>query len=355
MKLREWPPMMLVPSDEVPDTQTATNGGGGDAQLMITDGTSTSDLITPAIPARPYVFMRAKSPVVVLHVGESKASATVRAASMPEGIGSVMTVTSAARPSNKKDAFVFAKDGKPDEFVHAKFTLIVTQHCNNREEVSVIYVQAPADGEKSQTMTMLVGTPVVEMQKVAARALVHGLRGALCLEPKPAAVTECTIEGLENALVYESYINGIPVSVLPNTVPVAGFRVSYNWIAVQRGMVASPEALAKQMQNQSLYYRVAGLPSLNSDVLLLNTTKYGFYDDDSNAACAAAMAELGKALPSKKQAKIAELLPKLTGPLTKLRDGFGFFVVGRYCVTPEVIEHQRELARTDLPGLMRGN
>lgn len=356
LRLPAWPTGMLVSFDELPVVQPAADSlppsseGASGALITGADAlASAPNVIKLAETSTPFIYLRTRG-VYVLHIRDNIAEAAARASVMVQGCGSVFTHTSGTVPSGGKEAFVYKKDtnDKSPEFVHAKFGLIVAQNTPSGVERFVIYTEIAAGAQ----IQLLTGTCMLEVQKMVAQALTYGLKGQICIDPQPAASTKCTLGGLEDALVYTAYASALPVSTLRETVQVAGFRVSADFVQLDRAMV-SPDACESMTATPSTYYSVAGPASEDSELLVLPTTVFGYYDSASSKLIKGIHAQ-HRGMTERRNA-LRAIMPQLTGGPKLLGDRYAYFVVGRYCVTDTVFDHQRQLADSDLGALTEGN
>lgn len=354
----EWPKDMLL-NRELP---AASRGNGlqtesapmrSNAPPAITDGSQPSGggVAPPRllVPEHPKVFYNFGAPFVA-HVGESQAQTQARF-SDPESRG---FPTLFLRPvlSTDEDALTY-EDQNKKKCVRAKFELVALQQIADRQVKAVIHCTVPKDGP----VQMLTGTVATAAQEMVLPAIIACMQGPLVLELKTAGEHEFPINELEGAVNLSSYVSVIPPLVLPLTVPRAGIQVSHAFVIGEMALRASLD-LRTEMQIVAAaceYHRVAGPPSTQSKVMLLNQCIMGCFDDASNTKLHARLERMRAKPKSEQRAAIKDLLGDLTGEVTTLGTTHDFFVVGRFVPSPVVMQHQNALRAENIDALLRGN
>lgn len=301
------------------------------------------------VPDAPQFMMPAGDPFMV-HCGETQGQ--IRARLSAAGPESLPTRVICTVPLDRADAFTYETTVNNIKIPNSRalFALTIVQNTPTGQNRILVHCTITTGPQ----VEMLTATPTYKGQQVVLPALVACLTGPLALDVKIAGDSDIESGAFANCSNFTSYVGAIPPRLAQLTIPRAGFMVSHDYmlrLRVPSSVEGNREAALK---NPNAYYIVDGDPNVNSKLLSLNSTKYGFFDEQSTSKITELVKE-SRGSESKLFQAIDAIISDLNGPIRQIATTHDFFVVGAWIPTPEVIAHQRELAASDIEVLMRGN
>lgn len=346
--LPEWPATMAVIRVEMPAPPASGVASGGVKAIEGPPGATLS------VPDRPVFFPGGGDPIIV-HAQENTEQTQARLAATRNMPLTVPTRVVSVIPSTDDDAFMFEKEegGQKLKRSRAKFALAVLQYRGNEKHGTFVHCIMPT----GVPIEMFTATSSFKVQQAVLPAMIAGLAGPIHIEPKAGSEHEFDIPQWEDSANMSSYVSVVPPRVAQMTVRSAGLMVSPRFMQIERAVYTEKDARDKAFKDasQCAYWAVDGDPKASSMLLQLNTTRAGYYSEESDAELLRVFAEKKATADSSRRQIVADMLDSLKGPLKKLGETHDFFVVGAWVLPAAVIAHQRSLALSDPEKLMAGN
>lgn len=367
--MQEWPEGIVVSRamEPAPDPVTAAKGSSDDKKNT-SDGGGTDQMDTdgaPPVPlTRSQILSVPKSPEVELsnmtefyiHFGESKQEAILRA--QRAGPLSAPTVVGMPIVSRAKEAIEY-KNKEDVDMVHGTVHVVMKQTSTtagdrqHQDQIVLVLANNADDSEKNNHIEMLTGVKGFNMQRNVLRSFLAGMRGPMQITLKEKAPHDFESDVMKGTDVFSAYASNVSASMLPQTVPRAGFRVSQRFVKIRTAMMLSEDRIAALAQYGKTAYTHATGPSTETSraIALRVSHVFGVFGESSNKNLMAVL-EKNSDDDEKCEAAIAAVIDKAKGGLCKLTD-HDFFAVGWMVPTPAVIEDQ--ITRAADPKLIEEN
>lgn len=349
VELPSWPDTLVLSRAMEPAADPMVTDADGD----VVRGPTRSQLL--AMPDKPTVELLNMNEFY-LHMGENKQEATVRA--QRSGVLSTPTVVCNPVVSRAKDA-IEAKIDDVD-FVRGTVHIVLRQAGtgpgDSEQHTSQIVLSLTNQKKvKVNHIEMLTGVKGFGMQRLVIRSMLVAMRGPISIQIKEQTPYDHDTDAMRGATVFTAYCTGVSPSVLPQTVPRAGFRVSRKFAMIWHALMLTQTRIQTlQTYGDTAYTYSTGAPSETSEAIALRVSAtFGVFGDGSNNQLLNILAKYPDDDEAREKA-VSEVIHKVKGGLAKLgEDAWDFYAVGWIVPTDEVIQDQTY--RRDDPDLISAN